>query len=143
MIYTLQNINEHQKEGSIILKSKLVGNNKRPSYFLRNKDGIKFKLSDGNVIHIPENFDWDGSSVPRLFWWLFATDGDFEIASLIHDYLYVYQKQYNYKEKFVDKEMLKWSEVLNGTEKRSFRNFDNKVRYIAVRLFGWFVWRRH
>ena len=38
---------------------------------------------------IPDNYSWDGASIPRLFWRLFGsnTDNKFLIPSLIHDIL--------------------------------------------------------
>lgn len=142
IIYNLTNIKTYQEKQSLILKAKLIGNNSTPNYVLRNEGGLNFMLSNGNIIHIPENYSWDGSSVPRLFWWIFSPDGDFEIASLIHDFLYENKKNFKYSRKFVDKEMLQWSYVLNGTEKRSYRNFDNLTRYYFVRIFGSLVWNK-
>lgn len=142
IIFNLQNIKAYQEKQSLILKAKLIGNNSTPNYVLRNEGGLNFMLSNGNIIHIPENYSWDGSSVPRLFWWIFSPDGDFEIASLIHDFLYENKNKFNYKRSFVDKEMLIWSDVLNGTEKRSYRNFDNLTRYYFVRIFGSLVWNK-
>ena len=142
MIYTLKNIKDYQKENSIILKAKLTGNNSHPNYVLCNKDGITFKLSNGDIINIPQNYKWDGSSVPRIFWWFFVPDGDFEVASLIHDYLYENKKQLKYNRKFSDTEMLVWSNEVNGTNNRSFRNFDNLLRYYVVRLFGFSIWNK-
>ena len=98
-------------------------------------------LSNGDKIFIPKGFTWDLSSVPRVFWWVFAPDGDFELAYLIHDYLWKEEKE-NYTKNFTDNEMLKWAKVTNGTDAFwSFRNFDNYARYYGVRGFGWLVWK--
>jgi len=135
---TLENISSLQKEYSLISKTKIRGNNSRPQY--RLDVTLKIQLSNGMNITIPEGFEWDLSSVPRLFWWVFAPDGDFELAYLIHDYLWKEQKE-NYTRKFTDNEMLKWAKVTNGTDAFwSFRNFDNYARYYGVRLLGWLVW---
>ena len=104
-----------------------------------NEEGLTFELSDKRIIHVPNGFIWDGSSSPRFLWGLLSADGDFEIASLIHDYLYENKIQ---GRKYADKEMLKWSIYVNGTTKYSVRNIDNYLRYYGVRLFGWFVWRK-
>jgi hypothetical protein len=102
-------------------------------------------------ITIPEGFEWDLSTVPRFAWGFLAPDGDFELAYLIHDYLWVNKEEmYEFFEyydcvfdqKFTDDEMLKWSKVTNGTDAFwSFRNFDNYARYYGVRGFGWLVWK--
>jgi hypothetical protein len=135
---TLNTIKYLQKEYSIISKTKVRGNNSRPQYRLDVE--LDVMLSNGDKIFIPKGFTWDLSSVPRLFWWVFAPDGDFELAYLIHDYLWKEQKE-NYTRKFTDDEMLKWAKVTNGTDAFwSFRNFDNYSRYYGVRGFGWLVW---
>ena len=136
---TLNTIKYLQKEYSIISKTKVRGNNSRPQY--RLDVTLEIQLSNGINITIPKGFTWDLSSVPRLFWWVFAPDGDFELAYLIHDYLWKEEKE-NYTKNFTDNEMLKWAKVTNGTDAFwSFRNFDNYARYYGVRGFGWLVWK--
>jgi len=144
---TLNTINCLQKEYSIISKTKVRGNNSRPQY--RLDVTLEIQLSNGINITIPKGFTWDLSSVPRLFWWVFAPDGDFELAYLIHDFLWINKEEMathfeyydmNFNQKFTDDEMLKWAKVTNGTENISLRNIDNYTRYYAVRTFGWLVW---
>jgi hypothetical protein len=134
----LHNVNLLQKKYSLISKTKIRGNNSRPQY--RLDVTLKIQLSNGMNITIPEGFEWDLSTVPRFAWGFLAPDGDFELAYLIHDYLWKEQKE-NYTRKFTDNEMLKWAKVTNGTDAFwSFRNFDNYARYYGVRLLGWLVW---
>ena len=144
---TLDNISSLQKKYSIISKTKIRGNNSRPQY--RLDVTLEIQLSNGINITIPKGFTWDLSSVPRLFWWVFAPDGDFELAYLIHDFLWINKEEMathfeyydmNFNQKFTDDEMLKWAKVTNGTENISLRNIDNYTRYYAVRTFGWLVW---
>ena len=143
----LHNVNLLQKEYSLISKTKIRGNNSRPRY--RLDVTLKIQLSNGMNITIPEGFEWDLSTVPRFAWGFLAPDGDFELAYLIHDYLWINKEEmyeffeyYDcvFNQKFTDDEMLKWAKVTNGTEKISFRNIDNYTRYYGVRLFGWLVW---
>lgn len=135
---TLDNINEAQIEKSVITRARVTGSNSLPRYVLENP--LEITLSFGEVIFIPSGFQWDLSSVPRFMWGLFPPDGDFELAALIHDYLYVNKLT---SRKIADDEMLLWSKVVSGTyNKISIRNLDNQLRYIAVRLFGWTVWNR-
>lgn len=144
---TLANISSLQKEVSVINKSRLRGNNTCPRYRLNNE--LKIQLSNGINITIPKGFEWDQASVPRFAWALFGPDGDFELAYLIHDYLWIMKEEmavhFEYYEmelprKFTDDEMLRWAKVTNGTKKISYRNFDNWTRYYAVRIFGGLVW---
>lgn len=139
MIIDFQNICEVQNEFSIIKKQRVIGSNNKTKY--RLLEPIKIKLSCGDIITIPEGFIWDGSSVPRFLWWLLPPEGDFEIAGLIHDYLYVNKRVFPYTRKFVDQEMFKWSKCVSGTSNKiSLRNLDNYTRYFFVNLIGGLVW---
>jgi hypothetical protein len=147
---TLDNVSSLQKEYSLISKTKIRGNNSKPRY--RLDVTLKIQLSNGMNITIPEGFEWDLSTVPRFAWGFLAPDGDFELAYLIHDYLWVNKEEMaihfeyydmNFNQKFTDDEMLKWAKVTNGTKKISIRNIDNYTRYHGVRFFGWLVWDGH
>ena len=141
ILYTLDTIKAYQKPLSVVLRRRVTGSNNRPTYQLLQP--LAFELSNGDVILIPAGFEWDLSSVPRFLWGLLPPDGDFEIASLIHDFLYINNLELSYSRKFADQEMLLWSKAVSGTmNKISLRNFDNQVRYIAVRCFGWIVWQK-
>jgi len=135
---TIKNIRRLQKHYSVIRKRYVSGNNTKPRYQLTRK--LTIKLTDGNIIEIPRGFIWDLSSVPRILWWLLPPDGDFGIAYLIHDYLWINKDKFSYKRKWTDQEMLRWAKASNGTKKISLRNIDNYTRYYGVRLFGWLVW---
>lgn len=137
-VISLGNIKGLQKDFSVIVRRRVNNGNTRPLYVL--EESLHIELSNRDLITIPHGFKWDLSSVPRPLWGLLPPDGDFELASLIHDYLYINKL---YSRKFADKEMLIWSKVVSGTNNKiSLRNFDNYVRYIAVRLFGGFVWNK-
>lgn len=136
MIYTLENIYESSLINNPVKTSRIINGTKWNRYTL--EDELVIKLSNNDIINIPKGFKYDLSSTPRIIWTLLPPDGDFAIAALIHDYLYV-NRMYN--RKFVDSEMLKWSIVMNGTKKWSLHNIDNYTRYYGVRLFGGFVWR--
>lgn len=137
-IITLGNIRELQHHESLIIRRRLSNGNTRPRYKLEND--LTVLISNGDTITIPKGFEWDLSSVPRFLWGLLPPDGLFEFSSIIHDWLYVNKL---YSRKFADDEMLKWSKATAGTlNKVSLRNFDNQVRYVSVRLFGWLVWNK-
>lgn len=88
-------------------------------------------LTNGSTITIPEGFETDLSSVPRLFWSIAPPFGKFLLAALIHDYLYVTRTG---TQEEADKEMLIWSNVLNEG------HLDNYVRFLGVRAFGKSWW---
>lgn len=136
---TLDNVNILQKEVSLVRRVRVSGSNTKPYYVLL--EDLYIKLSNADVIHIPKGFIWDLSSVPRQIWNLLAPDGDAEIASLIHDFLY---KNVLYDRKFADDEFYLWSKITSGTSnKYSLRNLDNWIRYKAVRLFGGYIWNKN
>ena len=87
-------------------------------------------LSNGTLVIIPKGMETDLSSVPRFLWGLFPPFGDFLIASLVHDYMYIY----DLGRKRADEEMLYLSNKYNKNK------IDNYLRYLAVRLFGGFVY---
>lgn len=139
MILTLDNVRKISEVKYPILDRQIFEpNNKWDKYEIEEE--LRIKLSNGDLLIIEKGFKWDKSSMPKLFHWIFAPTGKFEIAALIHDKIY---KDLNkiYSRKFADKEMLKWSKALQGTENWSFRNFDNYFRYYGVRLVGWLAWQ--
>lgn len=135
---TLDNINELQEDYSVIKKQRVQGSNNKTRY--RLLEDLQIELSSGIIMFIHKGFVWDASSTPRLLWWLLPPEGDFEIASLIHDYFYFYKCL---DRKQADKEMLIWSKKVNSTKKISLKNIDNYTRYLGVRLFGWLVWNNY
>ncbi len=136
MIYNLENIYNQSLINNPVKYSRIIKGTKWNRYTLEND--ISIQLSNGEIINIPKGFKYDLSSTPRFLWTILPPDGDFAIAALIHDYLYVNKL---YGRKFSDLEMLKWSIVMNGTRKISLKNIDNYTRYYGVRLFGGFVWK--
>lgn len=137
-VYTLGNVRARSNPLSPVKRQRVTGSNSVCKYRLLEE--MTFLLSNGDFITIPQGFEWDLSSVPRILWWLLPPDGDAEIGTLIHDYLYVTKL---YSREFADKEMLIWSKVTSGTQNLlSLRNLDNYVRYYGVRLGGWYVWNK-
>lgn len=102
---------------------------------------IEYTLSNGDKIVIPEGFETDLASVPRFLWSVFPPFGNFILASLVHDYLYVnkYRRDIDgsFKaQRFIDREMLFISNQMNKNK------VDNYIRFAAVRLFGWLLFTR-
>lgn len=137
-LITIDNVLDIQRElgRSVIVSSGVDNGNTVPRYALI--EPLNIGLTNGFSIYVPEGFEWDLSSSPRLFWSIIPPDGNWRLASLIHDALYMDKR---FSRKFADDEMLIWSKVLSGTSKKwTLRNFDNWIRYVGVRLFGWWVW---
>lgn len=132
MRITLENIHEYLSTDGLEVST--VYPITRQNHFRTIKE-LEIELSDFDIITIPKGFEFDGSSSPRFLWWLFPSYGDFLFAALIHDWMY----KTDYKRKtigtyrarlFADNEMLVWSDTIN-------QNYlDNKIRYLAVRIFG-------
>jgi len=93
---------------------------------------IDVKLSDGSYLEIPKGFSTDLSTVPKSLWGVLPPFGNFLLAALVHDYLYVTKDKRG--RKFADKEMLIISNENNNNK------VDNYFRYYAVRLFGGLYW---
>lgn len=105
-------------------------------YWVVQKD-IVVRLSeqyDNARIVIPKGFPTDLSSVPRGLWSLYAPYGDFLLAALIHDFLYVQNIGTRAR---ADKEMLLWSNITNPKHP-----INNYVRYLAVRIGGKSWWNK-
>jgi len=100
-------------------------------------EDLPYTLSNGKKIIIPKGFVTDLSSVPNRLWGVFSPFGDFLLAAIVHDYLYVDQKVMTRKES--DKEMLIISTRLNSNT--LLRKLDNRLRFWGVRVFGWIYWR--
>lgn len=139
MILTLNNVRRISTDKYPLLDRQIFEPKNRWDKYTIEEE-LKIKLSNGNILVIEKGFKWDKSSMPKIFHWIFAPTGKFEVAALIHDKIYKDLK-HEYSRKFADLEMLKWSKALQGTKKWSFRNFDNYFRYFGVRLVGWLAWK--
>ena len=96
---------------------------------------VTIELSNGETIHIPDGFRFDGSSSPKWLRGVFPTYGAMLLPALIHDWLYITDHKRNEigtraARKFADREMFLWSQKTNPNK------IDNKLRFWAVRIFG-------
>lgn len=143
MDITLSNV-ENLLMGDNVIKVSFVYSNVTPKFWKTTRS-LRITLSTGNVIVIPRGFTTDFCTVPKLLWGLFPPYGDFLLASIIHDFLYLNRPD-NITRTQADKEMLIWSKVLNGDRrydsklKYFWKRLDNYIRYGTVRLFGWTYW---
>lgn len=150
MIYTLQNIRKLSLIDNPVKISYITDSRRRTKWkTFKLEQDVKILLSNNKNITIPKGFEWDLSSVPRIFSWILLPYGNFLIAALIHDWLYQnrifvtenwFGGHSEKARKFSDDEMLKWSRSMQKTKKISFYNIDNNLRHKAVRWFGKKVW---
>ena len=101
--------------------------------FILSKD--KTVESLGYSVTVKKGFDFDGASIPKWLWSIYGSplNGDYVVASLIHDGLYASQKlSKNLSDKiFLD--LMKQSNV--GYAKRT-------SMYLAVKMFGGKDWKK-
>jgi Protein of unknown function (DUF1353) len=141
VVISLDNISHVLKVYNPIVRRRL---SLRPSKWKKYEllVDINIRLSNGDLIQIPNGFMWDLSSVPQVLWSIFPPDGDHEFAALIHDYLYQNSVFDICTRAFADKEMYLWSKEVNKNKAFiPWFKFDNLMRYLGVRLFGWIVWK--
>jgi hypothetical protein len=130
---TPQNVQQRLLNDDVIQQSYIYSYASK-KYWKILKD-IDITLSDGSTISIPSGFYYDMSSAPRLLWGIFSPFNDGLLGYLIHDYLYATRHTGRMTRKQADKEMLFWTNLTNSNK------FDNYLRYVAVRLFGWTYWK--
>ena len=132
-------------ENRIIHLSPIIKKNKTSNWFKKMRETkwfvvskeIEFETSFGKTFIIPKGFITDLSTVPKWLWGVCPPFGDFVLAAIIHDYLYVTKPC---SKKVADKEMLIWSKVLNSDT--TLNRIDNYLRYWVVKHLGFKVWRR-
>jgi len=94
----------------------------------------KNKLSDHFII--PEGFESDGASVPRIFWAIFPPWGKYAESAVLHDYHYRVPKSY-IKRKDADKIFLL------GMKTLKVNIISRYIIYFAVRIFAFFTWKKY
>jgi hypothetical protein len=103
---------------------------------------LRFNLMTGEVVTVPAGMVTDLSSVPRFLWGAFPPYNDALGAYILHDWMYI--TDYRQDElgdrlgrKMADNEMLRQAQLLNPQGW-----LDNWLRWLAVRMFGWYLYRR-
>ena len=100
--------------------------------FILSKD--KTVESLGYSVTVKKGFDFDGASIPKWLWSIYGSplNGNYVVASLIHDGLYASQKV---SKRVSDKIFLDVMKQLNvGYIKRT-------SMYLAVKMFGGKDWK--
>jgi hypothetical protein len=97
--------------------------------------GFLVESLDARITILP-GFRWDGASVPRFFWRVIGAprNGKYVPAALLHDALYAAEL---FSRLQCDRVFLDYMEQLGVSWWR--RN----AMYLAVRVGGGFVWRKH
>ena len=99
----------------------------------------------GRVITVPEGFLFDLSSVPLALWWLIAPFDLSVVAPLVHDFFYRYggkppagsiEPPYVYTRGEVD---AVFRRIMAAENVAAWRRV---FGYAAVRLFGFWAWRK-
>ena len=101
--------------------------------FILSKD--KTVESLGYSITVKKGFDFDGASIPKWLWSVYGSplNGNYVVASLIHDGLYASQKVSKSVSDKIFLDVMKQSSV--GYLKRT-------SMYLAVKLFGSKAWNK-
>ena len=88
----------------------------------------------GYKITIKKGFDFDGASIPKWLWSIYGSplNGNYVVASLIHDGLYASQKVSKSVSDKIFLDVMKQSKV--GYIKRT-------SMYLAVKMFGGKDWK--
>ena len=88
----------------------------------------------GRIIEVPEGFETDFASVPRLFWRIVPPWGRYSPAAVVHDYLYSTSKVSRKEADGIFLELM---------GRLGVPLWKRLAMYWAVRLFGWFAWSAH
>jgi hypothetical protein len=133
MYITKDNIIEQLLTDELIVQSYVYSD--KSSKYWKIQQPITVTLSNGKVINIPKGFVYDMSTVPKWLWSLVRPFNDGLFGYLVHDILYV-QRAHDMTRLQCDKEMLFWTNLTNSNK------FDNYLRYMFVRMFGWIWWKK-
>lgn len=110
-----------------------------------------FAIDDVEYV-IRKGFVFDGASIPKYFWAYLSPIGVLLIPGLVHDWAYKYaslEKVTKVTKRKIHTETLevdqKSADVLFHQVAVAVNGlwFANIVAYYALRLFGWFAWKKH
>lgn len=87
-------------------------------------------------INVLKGFKTDGASIPKPLWGIIGApfNGNYTFAAIVHDALY--QSEY-LDRSIADKLFLDMMKELNVDFIKRY------TMYIAVKSFGWLVWKKH
>jgi hypothetical protein len=111
----------------------------------------EYQLNPGERIIIPEGFQFDGASIPRVLWAFLNPIGLLLIPGLIHDYGYRYEQLWKIDESSMEpvsymkgENKTQWDQLfwrvgkqVNGTK------IINLLAFLAVYLGGYGAWKNN
>jgi hypothetical protein len=133
MLITKNNVVDELLTDDLIVQS-FVYSDKSAKYWKIQKP-LGIQLSNGVVINILSGFTYDMSTVPKWLWSVVRPFNDGLFGYLVHDALYL-DRSHGMTRKECDDEMLFWTTLTNKNK------FDNKLRWVIVRLLGWAWWNK-
>jgi hypothetical protein len=95
----------------------------------------------GRIV-VPEGFDTDYASVPRIFWSFYPPDGSYTPAAVIHDALYFYQARSAATPSPITRAQAD-AVFLEAMAALGVPLLRRRLLYRAVRVGGWLAWRRN
>lgn len=131
MLITKNNVIQELLTDELIVQS-FVYSDKSSKYW-RIQKPLGIQLSNGIVINVLKGFTYDMSTVPKWLWSFARPFNDGLFGYLVHDHLYSL-RDHGMTRKECDNEMLFWANLTNKNK------FDNKLRWLVVRLLGWLWW---
>lgn len=116
------NINDNsiaQNQYNIVMQSS--------QYMFTTVKDIELTLSNNDTITIPKGFNTDLASAPRFLWSIFRPYGNYTLAAIVHDYMYVIGYA---NKKFADREFYRIMKACNANR------FKRLLMYWGAILFG-------
>ena len=106
------------------------------------------RLPDQTGIVIPKDFEFDGASIPRIFWVILAPTGLLLIPGLVHDFGYRYDYLLQHPRNGGPLEEYKkgagrryWDDLFRDVA-ININGFKiiNRIAWLALRVGGWLAW---
>jgi len=116
----------------------------------RLQNNWHFLRGNGDEIVLPKEFEFDGASIPRIFWAVLSPVGLLLIPGMIHDYGYRYNQLWcknasGQIEPYMENAGRKaWDDFFQevGMQVNGFALIDF-IAWVGVRIGGCFAWRKH
>ena len=118
-------------------------------------ENYHYKLNGRTEFILHEGFEFDGASIPRIFWFILEPTGLLLIPGLIHDYGYRYNQLWVKKEtgEVIPYQPEKptgknarwgWDDIFKQVAKEvNGISFIDDIAWTGIRLGGWCVWKKH
>jgi len=84
------------------------------------------------AVIVPEEFETDFASTPRILWPIFPPTGKYTAAAVVHDYLY---------RRGAVQRVVADAVFLAAMKELGVARWRRGIMYAAVRLFGWLSYR--